>query len=115
MYVVWQSRERKNWNITRHSARLVESVRVAGKPRQTFVAFLGSYETWLGNTLRERHLRNMRPVSASSSGAPSAPSSRPAASMAKSAPASRTPWRSASRRRRRQRATGTGKKAGPRS
>ncbi len=46
MYVVWQSRGRKNWDLTRHSARLVECVRVAGKPRQTFVAFLGSYETW---------------------------------------------------------------------
>src|SRR5262245_5158126 len=46
MFVVWRSRRRQRWRQTRHSARLVESVRINGKPRQRFVAVLGSYESW---------------------------------------------------------------------
>jgi hypothetical protein len=44
MFVVWRSRERELVYLVRHSARLVESVRVNGQPRQRFVAFLGSFE-----------------------------------------------------------------------
>jgi hypothetical protein len=50
MFVVWRSRERQLWDRTRHAARLVESVRVRGKPRQRFIAQLGSYEEYEGPT-----------------------------------------------------------------
>ena len=41
MFIVWRSRARQFYNETNHSARLVEAVRIDGRPRQKFIAFLG--------------------------------------------------------------------------
>ena len=46
MFIVWRSRKRQYWDQFRHSARLVESVRINGKPRHRLVGCLGSFTWW---------------------------------------------------------------------